>query len=194
MKLDFKRRIDMERKKVALFLTNGFEELEALAPVDLMRRANIEVDTISINQEKEVVSSRKITVLADKTIRDVNFDEYEMVVLPGGPGTKNYFESKEVLEIVKKFAENKKVGAICAAPTVLASLGILENRKAICFPACEPDLEQGKAILTREAVVKDGNIITSRGAGTAIDFGLALIKELLGEEISEKIGKEIVYY
>ena len=178
----------MERKKVALFLTNGFEELEALAPVDLMRRANIEVDTISINQEKEVVSSRKITVLADKTIRDVNFDEYEMVVLPGGPGTKNYFESKEVLEIVKKFAENKKVGAICAAPTVLASLGILENRKAICFPACEPDLEQGKAI------VKDGNIITSRGAGTAIDFGLALIKELLGEEISEKIGKEIVYY
>ena len=117
-----------------------------------------------------------------------------MVVLPGGPGTKNYFESKEVLEIVKKFAENKKVGAICAAPTVLASLGILENRKAICFPACEPDLEQGKAILTREAVVKDGNIITSRGAGTAIDFGLALIKELLGEEISEKIGKEIVYY
>ena len=174
----------MERKKVALFLTNGFEELEALAPVDLMRRANIEVDTIS----------RKITVLADKIIKDVNFDEYEMVVLPGGPGTKNYFESKEVLEIVKKFAENKKVGAICAAPTVLASLGILENRKAICFPACEPDLEQGKAILTREAVVKDGNIITSRGAGTAIDFGLALIKELLGEEISEKIGKEIVYY
>ena len=77
---------------------------------------------------------------------------------------------------------------------MLASLGILENRKAICFPACEPDLEQGKAILTREAVVKDGNIITSRGAGTAIDFGLALIKELLGEEISEKIGKEIVYY
>ena len=184
----------MERKKVALFLTNGFEELEALAPVDLMRRANIEVDTISINQEKEVVSSRKITVLADKIIKDVNFDEYEMVVLPGGPGTKNYFESKEVLEIVKKFAENKKVGAICAAPTVLASLGILENREAICFPACEPDLEQGKAILTREAVVKDGNIITSRGAGTAIDFGLALIKELLGEEISEKIGKEIVYY
>ena len=184
----------MERKKVALFLTNGFEELEALAPVDLMRRANIEVNTISINQEKEVVSSRKITILADKTIRDVNFDEYEMVVLPGGPGTKNYFESKKVLEIVKKFAENKKVGAICAAPTVLASLGILENRKAICFPACETDLEQGKAILTREAVVKDGNIITSRGAGTAIDFGLALIKELLGEEISEKIGKEIVYY
>lgn len=184
----------MERKKVALFLTNGFEELEALAPVDLMRRANIEVNTISINQEKEVVSSRKITVLADKIIKDVNFDEYEMVVLPGGPGTKNYFESKEVLEIVKKFAENKKVGAICAAPTVLASLGILEDRRAICFPACEPDLEQGKAILTREAVVKDGNIITSRGAGTAIDFGLALIKELLGEEISEKIGKEIVYY
>lgn len=93
----------MERKKVALFLTNGFEELEALAPVDLMRRANIEVDTISINQEKEVVSSRKITVLADKIIKDVNFDEYEMIILPGGPGTKNYFESKEVLEIVKKF-------------------------------------------------------------------------------------------
>ena len=184
----------MTDKKVLVFLVDGFEEIEAMASIDLLRRAGIVVDTVSINEDKKVVSSRKIIVLTDKTINEINFESYEMIVLPGGPGTKNYFESKEVLEIVKKFAENKKVGAICAAPTVLASLGILENRKAICFPACEPDLEQGKAILTREAVVKDGNIVTSRGAGTAIDFGLALIKELLGEEISEKIGKEIVYY
>ena len=98
----------MERKKVALFLTNGFEELEALAPVDLMRRANIEVDTISINQEKEVVSSRKITVLADKIIKDVNFDEYEMVVLPGGPGTKKYFEST-IKQYNNIFSKNIKI-------------------------------------------------------------------------------------
>ena len=183
----------MERKKVALFLTNGFEELEALAPVDLMRRANIEVDTISINQEKEVVSSRKITVLADKIIRDVNFDEYEMVVLPGGPGTGNYMKSEKLQEKLKEFSINRKLGAICAAPTILSALGILKGKQAICFPECEPDIEKDGAIIVNQDVVKDDNIITSRGAGTAIDFSLALIEELLGKNKSEEIRKQILY-
>ena len=183
----------MDDKKVLVFLVNGFEEIEAMAPIDLLRRAGIIVDTVSINEDNQVTSSRKIRVLTDKTIDEINFENYEMIVLPGGPGTENYMKSEKLLEKLKEFSINRKLGAICAAPTILSALGILNGKQAICFPACEPDLIKDGAIIVNQDVVKDSNIITSRGAGTAIDFSLALIEELLGKNKSHEIRKEILY-
>ena len=183
----------MDDKKVLVFLVNGFEEIDAMAPIDLLRRAGIIVDTVSINEDNQVTSSRKIRVLTDKTIDEINFENYEMIVLPGGPGTENYMKSEKLLEKLKEFSINRKLGAICAAPTILSALGILNGKQAICFPACEPDLIKDGAIIVNQDVVKDNNIITSRGAGTAIDFSLALIEELLGKNKSHEIRKEILY-
>ena len=183
----------MTDKKVLVFLVDGFEEIEAMAPIDLLRRAEIVVDTVSINEDKKVISSRKITVLTDKTINEINFDNYEMIVLPGGPGTGNYMKSEKLQEKLKEFSINRTLGAICAAPTILSALGILKGKQAICFPECEPDIEKDGAIIVNQDVVKDDNIITSRGAGTAIDFSLALIEELLGKNKSEEIRKQILY-
>ena len=183
----------MDDKKVLVFLVNGFEEIEAMAPIDLLRRAGITADTVSINEDNQVTSSRKIRVLTDKTIDEINFENYEMIVLPGGPGTENYMKSEKLLEKLKEFSINRKLGAICAAPTILSALGILNGKQAICFPACEPDLIKDGAIIVNQDVVRDNNIITSRGAGTAIDFSLALIEELLGKNKSHEIRKEILY-
>ena len=164
-----------------------------MAPIYLLRRAGITADTVSINEDNQVTSSRKIRVLTDKTIDEINFENYEMIVLPGGPGTENYMKSEKLLEKLKEFSINRKLGAICAAPTILSALGILNGKQAICFPACEPDLIKDGAIIVNQDVVKDNNIITSRGAGTAIDFSLALIEELLGKNKSHEIRKEILY-
>ena len=183
----------MTNKKVLIFLVDGFEEIEAMAPIDLLRRAGITADTVSINENNKVTSSRKITVLTDKTIDEINFENYEMIVLPGGPGTENYMKSEKLLEKLKEFSINRKLGAICAAPTILSALGILKGKQAICFPACEPDLVKDGAIIVNQDVVKDNNIITSRGAGTAIDFSLALIEELLGKDKSQEIKEQILY-
>lgn len=180
-------------KKVLLFLVEGFEEMEALAPIDLLRRAGITVDTVSITSERTVLSSRKVTVLSDKIIDDVNFNEYGMIVLPGGPGTDNYKKSELLLEKVREFSENGKIAAICAAPTILSGLGLLNGKKAVCFPGCEETLLKDGAVLISEKVVKDGNIITSRAAGTAIDFALAIIEEIHGKEKAIEIKKQIVW-
>lgn len=185
----------MKTKKVAVFLANGFEEIEAITPVDLLQRAGIVVDTVAITEDNLVESARKVRILADKVIKEISFSEYDMLVLPGGPGFKNYFDSQLLLDKIVEFSkdvENKKVAAICAASTVLSSLGILEGKKAICFPACEEDLLKGNPILIKGRVVKDGNIITSRSAGTALDFALEIISELLDKEMAEKISEEIV--
>ena len=186
----------MKNKKVAVFLANGFEEIEAITPVDLLQRAGITVDTVSISEDNIVESARKVRVLADKVIKEIDFSEYDMLVLPGGPGFKNYFSSQLLLDKVVEFSKdvkNKKAAAICAAPTVLSSLGILEGKKAVCFPACEEDLLKGKPVLTRERVVTDENIITSRSAGTAVDFALEIISQLLGEKEAEKVANEIFW-
>ena len=181
------------KKKVALFLVDGFEEIEAIAPIDLLRRAGIEVNTISITESTLILSARNIKLFAEKKINDINFDDYDMIVLPGGPGTKNYYNSPKLLEKIKEFSLNKKIGAICAAPTVLAKLGLLENKEAVCFPACKNELIEGKAILFDGKVKTTGNITTSKSAGTAIDFALELIEALLGKEKAEEIKEEIFY-
>lgn len=179
--------------KVAVILAEGFEEVEAIAPVDLLRRAKIECVTVSLAREKLVPSSRNIPVMADRSWEEVDFDEFDGVVLPGGlAGTERLLADVRVEALLKQFAQaGKLTAAICAAPTVLAKAGILEGRRAICYPGLEEKLTG--ALVSCEEVVRDGTVITSRGMGTSVPFGLALAGYFLGNEAAEALAAKIVY-
>ena len=180
-------------KKAYIFLADGFEEVEALTPADLLRRAGAEVTLVSINGKKEVTGSHKITVAADSTFEETDFEGADLLILPGGmPGTLN-LKACEPLGTLLKEAEGKgtKLAAICAAPTVLGSLGLLDGKKAVCYPGFEDGL--GEAEVLYERVVTDGQITTSRGLGTAISFSLSLIAQLFDQEKADEIRKGIVY-
>lgn len=180
-------------KKVYLFLANGFEEIEGLTVVDLLRRAQVQVVTVSITGEKQIAGSHGIYVQADELFENVCFDDADMLVLPGGePGTTNLENCKPLCDLVKVYCEKGgEIAAICAAPRVFAGIGLLNGKKATSYPSVMERLTG--AILSEEAVVVDGNITTSRGMGTAISFSLKLIEKLLGEETAVRIGKSIVY-
>lgn len=176
---------------VYVMLGTGFEEIEALAPVDLMRRAGIEVLTVGING-KIVSGGRGIGVQADITIDQMDLTDLEMIVLPGGlGGVASIRASRETLDAVRFAYENDRfVAAICAGPTVLADLGITEGRHATCFPGQTGNMKH--AILEERAFVRDGKILTGASAGCAVEFGLGLIDALRGAEASEQIRKQIV--
>ena len=180
-------------KKIGMMVANGYEEVEMLTVVDLLRRAGMTCDIISVSGEKELTSSHKVTVIADLLYEEADFDSYDALAIPGGmPGTINLGEHGGVCEQLKKAHEaGKLIAAICAAPTVFGKLGLLEGRKAICYPGMEDQLTG--AIVTCEPVVRDGNIITSRGMGTAIDFGLAILAYYEGEEAAASMAKTVVY-
>ena len=179
-------------KKVDLFLADGCEECEALIPVDILRRGGVEVTTVSITDKLEVTSSHNITMLADKTIAEIDGDAADMLVLPGGmPGTLNLGACKTLTDLVIKYNnQGKRIAAICAAPTVFGELGILKDKKAICYPGMEEQLTG--AIVTMQKVVTDGNITTSRGLGTALEFAFELLKLLESEEAAKMIANKIV--
>jgi 4-methyl-5(b-hydroxyethyl)-thiazole monophosphate biosynthesis len=179
--------------KVAIFLANGFEEIEALTVVDLLRRANIEITMVSITGNIEVTGSHKITTKADALFENADFEVLDMLVLPGGmPGTKYLSEHAGLDRLLKSFhAKDKKLAAICAAPSVLGNKGLLKGKNATSYPGFEEALLG--AHVMNAAVVMDGNIITSKGMGTAIDFSLSLIKSLVNEEEASKIAKSIQY-
>lgn len=180
--------------KAIVFLADGFEEVEGLTVVDLLRRAQIDVETVSIMETKKVIGRSRIQVKADQELGKAVFDDADMLVLPGGqPGTTYLGENEKVRKVLLKFdKEDKKIAAICAAPTVLGKYGLLKGKRATCYPGCEDQLT-GAEIVLDEEVVKDGNIITSRGAGTAIPFALKLIEELLDADAAETIRKDIVF-
>lgn len=180
-------------KKVGVFLAKGFEEVEALTPVDLLRRAGAEVTMISIGEIREVTGSHGIAIAADKVFEDIKFDEMDLLVLPGGmPGTRNLADSGRLLQVLQNADQaGKLIGAICAAPTVLGKAGLLKGRKATCYPGCEEGLTG--ALVRTESVVTDGRITTSRGVGTAIPFALRLIELLFGKEKAKEIAESIVY-
>lgn len=167
-------------KKVALFLANGFEEIEALGTIDILRRAQIPVETISITDDKKVTGAHDIPVLADKTFAELDFSTIDVLVLPGGmPGAKHLNEHEELKKKVKEYAEKgKNVAAICAAPMVLGGLGLLDGKKATCYPGFEPELIGAKA--TGEKVVVDENIVTGKGPGFVFDFALQLVETIAG--------------
>ena len=179
--------------KIGVFLAQGLEEIEGLTVVDLLRRAGVEVVTVSISGEKEVTGSHNITVLADALFEDVDFAGLDGVVLPGGmPGTTNLMEHGGVNEVIRDFdGKQKLVAAICAAPSVLGQAGLLKGRRAACYPGFEEKLT-GADVSTDE-VVRDGHIVTSRGMGTAIPFGLALTAYFLGQEKADALGRSIIY-
>lgn len=171
---------------IYIFLAEGFEEMEALAPVDILRRAGLDVTTVGVTG-KVVSGSHKIPVTADITADEVSFSDMEAVVLPGGlPGTNNL----EASEIVKKsveycIANDKYIAAICAAPSILGHMGILEGKKATCFPGFDKELMGAE--YTADSVTVDGKIITGKGAGVSINFALKLTEILKDKETADKL-------
>lgn len=182
------------KKQVCVFLADGFEEIEGLTVVDLLRRADVEVTTVSITGAYTIHGAHGIDIQADKLFEDTNFEGQDMLVLPGGmPGTLNLEKHEGLKQLLKKFYEEEKfIAAICAAPSVFGKYGFLRGRRATAYPGFEDALE-GAEIAT-EAVVVSDFVITSRGMGTAIPFSLSLIEQLEGKEKAEKIGKSIIYY
>ncbi len=179
--------------KIAVFLADGFEEVEAIAPVDICRRAGIEVLTVSImGDSKRVMGSHGIPVEADALFSKTEFDDFDMLVLPGGTvGTQNLRACEPLCELFRQAGgQNRRLAAICAAPSILGSLGLLKGYAACCYPGFESSLE-GADVKAGEKVVTDRNIITGRGMGVSIDFGLAIVKALLGEEAALRISSTI---
>lgn len=178
---------------VYILLAPGFEEAEALVPVDMLRRANIETATVSITGEP-VPGSHGVTVLADVTLDDVDLSRADMIVLPGGgPGYKNLGKEPRVEQLVRKAAERGLwLAAICAAPTLLGRWGLLEGKNAVCYPGMEEGLTGAQPQMDQGVVVA-GKVITGRAAGSAFDFGLTLVETLAGKEESDKVRHGIYY-
>lgn len=180
-------------KKTAILFAEGYEEVEALTVVDLLRRAGIGCDIVSVGNTDEATGSHGITLRTDKKFSETDFSKYDGIILPGGmPGTKNLAASESVLELLRSFhSAGKLTAAICAAPTVLAKAGLLYDRKAVCYPGIEAQLAGANA--GYEPVAVDGTVITSRGVGTAIAFALAIVQYFEGPEQAEALASEIVY-
>jgi 4-methyl-5(b-hydroxyethyl)-thiazole monophosphate biosynthesis len=176
---------------VFVFLAEGFEEIEAIVPIDIFRRAAIDVTTVSISASKEVRGAHGVTVLADKLFSETNFTENDLLFLPGGmPGTNN-LDAHEGLKALlqKQIGENKPVAAICAAPLILGKLNLLNGLEAICYPGYEENLHG--AILSKEKIVKSGIISTAKGAGVALQFALKIVEDLKGKPLADKISEAI---
>ncbi len=173
--------------KAVIFLADGFEEIEALTPWDVLKRAGTDVTLVSVSGKDTVTGSHGLVVKADTA----DIPDAGLYILPGGmPGTNNLMASKKVTDTVLKASrENKFIGAICAAPSVLGSLGLLENKKAVCFPGFENKLTG--YIKTDAKVVRDGNIITAKGMGVSLEFALALTEALYGKEKAESIKASV---
>lgn len=176
---------------VYVFLAEGFEETEALAPVDILRRAGLSVTTVAVGSGTKVAGSHNISVIADINESEVTTDDMECVVLPGGmPGTLNLEKSPIVTQCVRYCYENNlTICAICAAPSIFGHMGLLKGKEAICFPGFENELVG--ASISEKHVCVDGNIITAKGAGVAIDFGLEIAAKLKGQAVSDKIRKAL---
>lgn len=177
---------------VVVFLAEGFEEVEALAPVDIMRRAGLEVVMAGVTG-MEVTGSHGIKVAADMAAKDVDVSKLDGMVLPGGlPGTLNLEQSQAVQSCLDRCVEEGKlVAAICAAPSILAHKGLLKGRKATAFPNFQKDLTEGGAALAEEYVCRDGQFLTARGMGVATQFGLALVAAFVSQEKAEEIRSSI---
>jgi protein deglycase len=175
------------KKKVFIHFADGFEELEALAPVDILRRAGCEVTIVSVMKRKDVSSSRGVIIIADKLFEEMNYAEADMLVLPGGmPGSKNLDEHEGLKnKIMEAHQKGKWIAAICAAPMVLGHMGLLKGKKATCYPGNESDMPG--AFCTGKSVETDGHFITGKGAGVSIQFGLTLAEILVGKEKAEEV-------
>nr|MBQ8252162.1 DJ-1/PfpI family protein [Lachnospiraceae bacterium] len=179
--------------KVCVFLADGMEEIEALTVVDICRRAEIDLTTVSITESKRVTGSHKIPVEADALLPEIDFDKVDMIVLPGGmPGTLNLEACEPLMAQVDAFdRQGKYLSAICAAPSIFGHKGLLAGKKACSYPGFESQLEG--ATVTENPVEVSDHFITSRGMGTAIDFALAIVARMKGQERADALAKAIVY-
>lgn len=179
-------------KSVVLFLANGFEEVEALTVVDTLRRANIKCDMCSIGNMK-VMGAHGIAVDADLIMEQLNSESYDCLVLPGGmPGTINLKEDLRIINLVKKFNEsNKIIAAICAAPIILNEADIIKSKKITSYPGVKEQLVGCE--YKEDIVVEDGNLITSRGPATAMEFSFRLVERLVGKETADKLREGMLY-
>lgn len=178
--------------RVLIPLADGFEEIEALSIVDILRRASVEVVLTGL-KDGPVVSARGVRVLPDTTIDKVKADDFEMIVLPGGqPGTDNLNADPRVKELLIEFSQKGKLtGAICAAPYVLANVGILQGKKATSYPTYKEKITN--AVYLEEDVVEDGNVLTSRGPATAACFAFKIVERLKGKETAESIMRAMLF-
>lgn len=181
--------------KAIVFLADGFEECEGLIAVDILRRAGVETIMASAMEGLQIDSSRHIRVMADAMAADIDFDTVDLIVLPGGRlGTENLGANKIVVEKCREFAaatQGKYVSAICAAPSLLAALGLLDGKRATCHPDFEGHM--AGAQLTGGSVAVDGNIITGQGLGASFDFSFELVRILTGQETVDQIKRAICY-
>ena len=177
---------------IYVFLANGFEECEALAPIDILRRAGFDVKTVGVNG-KTAVGAHNIPVMCDITTDEITFENLESVILPGGmPGTINLEKDGTVQNAIDYANKNNLlIGAICAAPSILGHKGLLNGKKATCFPGFEKDLLG--ATVTTESVMRDGNIITAKGAGVAFDFGFELLAYLKDEKTANDLKIQMMF-
>jgi len=180
--------------KVYMFFADGFEEIEALTSIDLLRRAGVDAVMVSVKGELMVVGSHDIKVTVDELFKD-DIEEYsdgDMLILPGGPGHAKLMGHEGIRELLFEYRnKNKKIAAICAAPSILGMNGLLKGKKATCFPGYEDKLLG--ATVTNDKVVVDGNIITSRGMGTSMEFALAIVEELLDKAQADDLAKKVQY-
>ncbi|MCD8231230.1 MAG: DJ-1/PfpI family protein [Clostridiales bacterium] len=172
-------------KKIAVFVVDGVEEVECLTTVDFCRRADIDVTTVSVTGKKQVLGSHNIPFCTDALMADLDFNQFDGVVYPGGPGTGALGNAEGTRALAEQFlTEGKLVAAICAAPGMLSETGLLEGKTATGYPGCKPE---GKALWTENTTETDGNLITGKGPGAAPYFALAIIRYLLGEEKEAEI-------
>ena len=179
-------------KKVALFLADGFEEIEALATVDILRRAQIPVTTVSVTEKNEVTGVHSIPVIADSLFDETDFSQVGYLVLPGGmPGAQHLNEHEGLKKLITDFdRRGEPVAAICAAPMVLGGLGLLREKQATCYPGFEEKLTGAQ--VTGEKVVIDQHITTGKGPGLAFDFALALVEQIAGSDKRRKVAQGLL--
>ncbi len=172
--------------RVVILLAEGFEELEAVAIIDVLRRAEIDIISAGL-QQGPVSSARNVKIVPDTLIDTIQADDFDMLVLPGGiPGADNLNADQRVMDLIKDFnSKGKLTGAICAAPYVLANAGVLDGKRATSYPSFKDRL--GSAVYEEKTVVQDGNVLTSRGPGTALCFGLAIVEKFAGKEKAQQI-------
>ena len=179
-------------KKVNVYLAEGFEEIEAITVVDTLRRADIDARMVSITGKKDVKGAHGITITADEVFENEDNLEADMIVLPGGmPGTRHLGEHKGLRAVILDFAErNKLIAAICAAPSILGKMGLLDKKKAVCYPGFEESLKG--AVIGKDIISQEGNFITSKGPGTAIYFALRLVEILADKETAGELREGMI--
>lgn len=179
-------------KNIAVHLAEGFEEIEAVSIIDVLRRADLNIVVVSITEKIEVKGSHGICIIADKLFNSVDYEHIDMIILPGGmPGSKHLNEHAGLCEQILNFHDNIKfLGAICAAPMVFGNLGILKNKNATCYPGFENQLHG--AIVTQENIEVANNILTAKGAGVAIHFALKIVEILKGKMFADKLAEKMI--